>query len=100
MDALGIERCHLVVHDIGGPIGCEWAVAEPERVLSLTALNTLLGVASFRRPWSMAPFAVPGLGRVALATLTPWAFSRSSTSRESRIAQRCPGPRSTPTTSC
>jgi haloalkane dehalogenase len=76
MDALGIERCHLVVHDIGGPIGCEWAVAEPERVLSLTALNTLLGVASFRRPWSMAPFAVPGLGRVALATLTPWAFSR------------------------
>src|SRR6478672_10376142 len=76
MDALGIERCHLVVHDIGGPIGCEWAVTEPDRVLSLTALNTMLGLATFRRPWSMAPFAVPGIGRIALATLTPWAFSR------------------------
>ena len=40
IDALGLDRCHLVVHDIGGPIGCEWAVANPERVLSLTALNT------------------------------------------------------------
>jgi haloalkane dehalogenase len=76
MDALGIERCHLVVHDIGGPIGCEWAVAEPDRVLSLTVLNTILGLATFRRPWSMAPFAIPGIGRIALATLTPWAFSR------------------------
>ena len=71
-----IERCHLVVHDIGGPIGCEWAVASPDRVLSLTALNTLLGLATFRRPWTMAPFAVPGLGRSRWLTLTPWAFSR------------------------
>jgi haloalkane dehalogenase len=76
LDALEIERCHLVVHDIGGPIGCEWAVAQPDRVLSLTALNTMLGLATFRRPWSMAPFAVPGLGALALATLSPWAFSR------------------------
>ena len=76
MNALDIERCHLVVHDIGGPIGCEWAVAEPDRVLSLTVLNTMLGLATFRRPWSMAPFAMPGIGRIALATLTPWAFSR------------------------
>jgi pimeloyl-ACP methyl ester carboxylesterase len=45
-------------------------------VLSLTVLNTMLGLATFRRPWSMAPFAVPGIGRIALATLTPWAFSR------------------------
>ena len=41
IDALGIDRCHLVVHDIGGPIGCEWAVRNPDRVHSLTALNTL-----------------------------------------------------------
>jgi haloalkane dehalogenase len=45
-------------------------------VLSLTALNTMLGLATFRRPWSMAPFAIPGLGGIALATLSPWAFSR------------------------
>jgi haloalkane dehalogenase len=34
IDALGIDRCHLVVHDIGGPIGFEWAITHPERVSS------------------------------------------------------------------
>jgi haloalkane dehalogenase len=76
LDALEIDRCHLVVHDIGGPIGCDWAVGSPERVLSLTALNTMLGLATFRRPWTMAPFSVPALGRVWLGSLRPWAFSR------------------------
>src|SRR3954452_19300690 len=66
IDALGIERCHLVVHDIGGPVGCEWAVREPERILSLTALNTDLAPATFRRPWTMRPFAVRGLGELWL----------------------------------
>jgi pimeloyl-ACP methyl ester carboxylesterase len=76
VDALGIDRFHLVVHDIAGPIGCEWAVRSPERVLSLTALNCMLGLTTFRRPWTMAPFAVPGLGRAWLGSLSPWAFSR------------------------
>jgi pimeloyl-ACP methyl ester carboxylesterase len=40
IDALGIDRCHLVVHDIGGPIGFEWAIAHPERVLSLECFCT------------------------------------------------------------
>jgi len=66
IDALDIERCHLVVHDIGGPIGCEWAIRHPDRVLSLTALNTLLDPATFRRPWPMRPFAVRGLGELWL----------------------------------
>jgi haloalkane dehalogenase len=66
MDAMEIERCHLVVHDIGGPIGCEWAVRNPERVVSLTVLNTLLDPATFRRPWMMAPFAIRGLGELWL----------------------------------
>jgi haloalkane dehalogenase len=39
IDALAIDRCHLVVHDIGGPIGFEWAITHPERVSSLTVLN-------------------------------------------------------------
>jgi haloalkane dehalogenase len=66
VDALELRRCHLVVHDIGGPIGCEWAIRNPERVLSLTALNTLLRPAEFRRPWTMAPFAVPRIGELWL----------------------------------
>jgi haloalkane dehalogenase len=75
LDALGVERCHLVVHDIGGPIGCEWAVRNLDRVASLTALNTILDVAAFRRPWSMQPFAMRGLGEVYLRTMTRFAFS-------------------------
>ena len=76
IDALGVFRCHLVVHDIGGPIGCEWAVRNPERVLSLTVLNTMLDPATFRRPWSMHPFSVPVLGRLWLWSLRPWLFER------------------------
>jgi haloalkane dehalogenase len=66
VDALGLDRVHLVVHDIGGPIGCEWAIEHRERVLSLTALNTMLDPASFRRPWTMAPFALRGVGELWL----------------------------------
>ncbi len=66
IDALDLGRVHLVVHDIGGPIGCEWAVHNPERTLSITALNTLLDPATFRRPWTMQPFAVRGLGELWL----------------------------------
>lgn len=66
IDALGLDRVHLVVHDIGGPIGCEWAVRNPARTLSITALNTILDPTDFRRPWTMRPFAVPGLGELWL----------------------------------
>jgi haloalkane dehalogenase len=70
VDALELERFHLVVHDIGGPIGFELAAAMPHRVGSLTVLNTLIAVDGFKRPWSMEPFARRGLGEVYLATLT------------------------------
>jgi pimeloyl-ACP methyl ester carboxylesterase len=75
LDALEIDRCHLVVHDISGPIGCEWAIRNPDRVLSVTALNTLLNPATFRRPWTMAPFAVRGLGEVWLHATPPALFA-------------------------
>ncbi|GAC1524687.1 MAG: alpha/beta hydrolase [Thermoleophilaceae bacterium] len=74
VDALGLDRFHLVVHDIGGPIGFELAAAAPDRVRSLTVLNTMLEVDSFRRPWFMEPFAIRGLGEIALATLVKPAF--------------------------
>jgi len=76
IDALGIERCHLVVHDIGGPIGFEWAIRNPDRVATLTALNTLVDVGRFHRPWSMHPFSVRGIGEVYLRTMTPFAMRR------------------------
>jgi pimeloyl-ACP methyl ester carboxylesterase len=80
IDALGIDRCHLVVHDIGGPVGFEWAITHPERVLSVTALDTVVDVGTFRPPWPMRPFAQPGLGELWLAGMAGpawrWLFRR------------------------
>ena len=69
IDALGIDRCHLVVHDIGGPVGFEWAIRNSDRVLSLTALNTLVDAASFHRPWPMHPFSIRGVGELWLRSM-------------------------------
>lgn len=71
---LGLERFHLVVHDVGGPVGFELAAALPERVASLTILNTLIEADTFQRPWSMEPFARPGIGQLYLKTLVKPAF--------------------------
>jgi haloalkane dehalogenase len=80
IDALGIERCHLVVHDIGGPIGFEWAITHPDRVLSITALDTVVDVAAFKPPWPMRPFQPAGIGEAWLALLRRptwrWLFRR------------------------
>lgn len=74
VDALGLDRFHLVVHDIGGPVGFELAASVPDRIASLTVLNTLVEVDTFRRPWSMEPFARVGVGEVYLRTLSKPAF--------------------------
>jgi haloalkane dehalogenase len=66
VDALELDRFHLVVHDIGGPIGFEVVAAHPDRVRSLTVLNSPLAVETFHRPWMMEPFAHPVLGEAWL----------------------------------
>jgi haloalkane dehalogenase len=72
VDALGLERFHLVAHDI--PIGFELAAAVPDRVRSLTILNTFIEVDTFKRPWSMEPFAIRGVGEIYLGTLVKPGF--------------------------
>jgi len=78
IDGLGIEACHLVLHDIGGPIGLEWALRNRARVLSLTVLDTLIDVAHFHRVWSMDLAAPPVLGPLWVASIRPpvarWLF--------------------------
>jgi haloalkane dehalogenase len=69
VDALELDRFHLVVHDIGGPVGFEVAAVMPERVRSLTILNTVIEVERFRRPWMMEPFARRGIGELWLASM-------------------------------
>ena len=74
LDALGLDRVHLLVHDIGGPIGFEVAHAAPERIRSLTVLNTIVEAATFRRPWPMEPFARRGVGELWLRGMNRAAF--------------------------
>jgi haloalkane dehalogenase len=78
VDGLGIDRCHLVLHDIGGPIGLEWALGNRDRVRSLTVLDTLIDVAHFRRVWTMDLAAPPVIGPLWVATIRPpvarWLF--------------------------
>jgi pimeloyl-ACP methyl ester carboxylesterase len=72
--ALELERFHLVVHDIGGPVGFELATTLRERVASLTILNTMIDVTTFNPPWSMRPFRRRVLGELWLAGLAKPAF--------------------------
>jgi haloalkane dehalogenase len=78
IDALGIDRCHLVLHDIGGPIGLEWALRNRDRVRTLTVLDTLIDVGHFRRVWSMDLAAPPVIGPLWVASVRPpvarWLF--------------------------
>src|SRR5437764_2413331 len=78
VDALGIDRCHLVLHDVGGPIALEWAVRNRDRIRTLTVLDTLLAVDGFRRHWTMAVLTPPVIGRLLLASnrgpAAPWLF--------------------------
>lgn len=62
IDAAEIHHFHLVVHDIGGPIGFDIIRRIPDRVQSLTVLNSFIRVTKFHRPWVMEPFAYRGLG--------------------------------------
>jgi haloalkane dehalogenase len=73
-DTLNLDRFHLVVHDIGGPVGFELAAACPERIASLTILNTVIDVTGWRPPWTMRPFRWPVIGELWAAGMTPPAF--------------------------
>ena len=76
VEAIGLDEVHLVVHDIGGPVGIRMAADLGERVRSLTILNTPLDVANFRQPPIMRPFSTP-LGRLYLAAQGDLAFTAS-----------------------
>lgn len=73
-DTLGLEKYHLVVHDIGGPIGFALAAENKDKIQSLTILNTWIDVVNFKKPLPMRPFEKPILSEVELALVkhTTW----------------------------
>ncbi|MDT0689773.1 alpha/beta hydrolase [Salegentibacter sp. F188] len=87
--ALDIQKFHLVVHDIGGPIGFALAARQLENVLSLTILNTWVDVVNFKKPLPMRPFEKKILGEAQLKMMTrdtwPIMFSQLGVSNTDNI---------------
>jgi pimeloyl-ACP methyl ester carboxylesterase len=70
---LGIQRVHLVLHDLGGPWGLEWATTNTDRVASVVVINT--GVFLDYRWHILARiWQTPVLGELFMATTTRFAF--------------------------
>jgi pimeloyl-ACP methyl ester carboxylesterase len=69
VDALALPPVHLVLHDIAGPIGAEWAIQNPVKVRSITFTNTLMDVAHFTPPFPMWTFRVPALRHAVFSTM-------------------------------
>lgn len=75
IDHLVDGNFHLIIHDIGGPIGAEVVAAMSERILSLTILNTLIvDLPTFKKPWAMRPFEWTGIGELYLKSINPFSF--------------------------
>ena len=73
LDALGIERVHLVAHDFGGPWGLSWATSEPDRFASAVLLGT--GALPGYRWHALARlWRTPHAGELAMATTTRLGF--------------------------
>ncbi|MCP9237836.1 alpha/beta fold hydrolase [Lewinella sp. JB7] len=68
-DTLKLDRYHLVVHDVGGPVGFALAADQRDRIRSLTILNTWIDVVNFKKPLPMRPFELPLAGEAELATI-------------------------------
>jgi pimeloyl-ACP methyl ester carboxylesterase len=69
LDALGVRRAHVVLHDFGGPWGLAWAAAHPDAVASVVLINTgvLIG---YRWHYLARIWRTPVLGEVFQATTT------------------------------
>lgn len=87
--ALKLKKFHLVVHDIGGPIGFAMAARHPSKILSLTILNTWIDVVNFKKPVVMRPFEKKLLGEAELKMIThvtwPVMFKNMGVLRSDRI---------------
>jgi pimeloyl-ACP methyl ester carboxylesterase len=70
---LGIEHVHLVLHDLGGPWGVEWAARNPDRVRSVVLLNTGVFV-DYKWHVLARIWQTPVAGELFMATTSRFAF--------------------------
>jgi pimeloyl-ACP methyl ester carboxylesterase len=76
LEALGIERTHLVLHGFGGSWGLRWAATEPERLAGVTLICA--GVPR-DHGWHRAAriWRTPLAGELSMATITRTGFRAS-----------------------
>ena len=83
LGALGVARVHLVLHDVGGPIGLVWAAERLERVASVTLIDTGL-LPGYEWHTLARVWRTPLLGEAFQAITTPAALRRGLASKEPR----------------
>jgi pimeloyl-ACP methyl ester carboxylesterase/2-polyprenyl-6-methoxyphenol hydroxylase-like FAD-dependent oxidoreductase len=73
LDALGVERAHLVAHDFGGPFGLTWAASDPERFASAVLIGTG-ALPGYRWHGLARLWRTPAAGELFMATTTRRGF--------------------------
>jgi pimeloyl-ACP methyl ester carboxylesterase len=79
LKSLGVRRAHLVLHDFGGAWGMAWAAAHPQRVASLTLIDTGL-LFDYRWHRIARLWRTPLVGELLMAGITRRVFVRALTS--------------------
>jgi pimeloyl-ACP methyl ester carboxylesterase len=72
LEQLGIERAHLVMHDLGGT-GLVWAAAHPGAVGSVTLIDTGI-LLDFRWHWTARMYRAPIVGELLVRAATRRGF--------------------------
>jgi len=83
VDALGLKRIHLVVHDWGGAIGFGLAVRRPDLIGRIVILNTA-AFPSARIPARIALCRAPGIGPLLVRGLNAFARGAATMAMASR----------------
>lgn len=73
LDALGLAKVHLVIHDVGGTYGNAFVSQHRERVRSLTIFNTNFSPDYAWHFWARV-WRAPVLGEIAMAVANRWLF--------------------------
>jgi pimeloyl-ACP methyl ester carboxylesterase len=74
VDARGLDRLRLVVHDWGGGVGLAFAQRFPERIERLVVLNSVPLLPGYRWHWIARIWRRRGLGEAFMATSSKSAF--------------------------
>jgi pimeloyl-ACP methyl ester carboxylesterase len=73
LDALGIRRAHLVLHDFGGAWGLAWAARHPDAFASVTLINTGV-LPDYKWHHYAKIWRTPGVGELFQLAATRTAF--------------------------